>query len=174
MLYDSPEKRLVERRESRGRLMSGAVEKEIEESTHDLVIVSPYFVPSDHELDLLKSARSRNATVRILTNSLESNPELSADSGYEKVRLPLLQSGVTIYEVRARLDSVRGSGESRRIAQYGTYALHGKMYVFDRRRALLGSWPSNVGLRIGTTQTSWSDARTAQSGAGFGYIWRTC
>jgi putative cardiolipin synthase len=151
VLYDSPEKRLIERRESHGRLMSGTVEKEIEESTKDLVIVSPYFVPSDHELELLKSARSRNTTVQVLTNSLESNPELAAHSGYEKVRVPLLQSGVTIYEIRARLDSVRGSGENSRIAQYGTYALHGKMYVFDRRRVLLGSWNFDQrSLRINT------------------------
>jgi putative cardiolipin synthase len=151
VLYDSPQKRLIERRESHGRLMSGTVEKEIEESTKDLVIVSPYFVPSDHELELLKSARSRNTTVQVLTNSLESNPDLAAHTGYEKVRVPLLQSGVTLYEIRARLDSVRGSGENSRIARYGTYALHGKMYVFDRRRVLLGSWNYDQrSLRINT------------------------
>jgi putative cardiolipin synthase len=151
VLYDSPQKRLIERRRSPGRLMSGTVEKEIGESTNDVVIVSPYFVPSARELELLERARSRHATVQILTNSLESNPELAAHSGYEKVRVPLLQSGVTIYEIRARLDSVRGSGESPRIARYGTYALHGKMYVFDRRRVFLGSWNYDQrSLRINT------------------------
>jgi putative cardiolipin synthase len=140
VLYDSPEKRLIERRQSRGRLMSSTVEKEIEGSNSDLVIVSPYFVPSDHELELLASARGRNARVSVLTNSLETNPNLAAYSGYAKVRVPLLRSGVSIYEIRAKLDSVRGSGESRRMAHYGTYALHGKMYVFDQRRVFLGSW----------------------------------
>jgi cardiolipin synthase C len=66
---------------------------------------------------LLQDARGRNATVRILTNSLESNPEVAAHFGYEKDRIPLLQSGVTIYEIRAELDSVRGSGQSPRIAR---------------------------------------------------------
>lgn len=151
VLYDSPEKRLVERRRSGGRLMSGAVEKQIEDSADDLVIVSPYFVPSDRELELLESARSRNVAVQVLTNSLESNPDLAAHSGYRKVRVPLLRSGVTIHEIRASLDSVRGSGQSRRIARYGTYALHGKMYVFDRRRVFLGSWNYDQrSLRINT------------------------
>jgi putative cardiolipin synthase len=151
VLYDSPEKRLIERRQSRGRLMSSAVEKEIEASTSDLVIVSPYFVPSDHELELLLNARSRGATVSVLTNSLETNPQVAAHSGYAKVRIHLLQSGVSIHEVRAKLDSVSGSGESRRIAGYGTYALHGKIYVFDRRRVFLGSWNYDQrSLRINT------------------------
>jgi cardiolipin synthase C len=151
VLCDSPEKRLIERGQSRGRLMSSSVEKEIEGSTSDLVIVSPYFVPSDHELELLQDARGRNATVRILTNSLESNPGVAAHSGYEKVRIPLLQSGAMIYEIRAKLDSVRGSGQSLRIARYGNYALHGKMYVFDRRHVLLGSWNYDQrSLRINT------------------------
>jgi putative cardiolipin synthase len=131
--------------------MSAAVETEIGATTADLVIVSPYFVPSDHELELLRSARARDATVRVLTNSLESNPELAAHSGYRKVRIPLLQSGVMMYEVRTRLDSVRGSGQGRAIARYGTYALHGKMYVFDRRRVFLGSWNYDQrSLRINT------------------------
>jgi putative cardiolipin synthase len=149
--YDSPDKRLIERRQAAGRLMSGAVEREIGRSINDVVIISPYFVPSDHELQLLKDAEGRNARVRVLTNSLETNPELAAQSGYGKVRLPLLQSGVSIYEIRARLDSVSGSGESRQIARYGTYALHGKMYVFDRRRVFLGSWNFDQrSLRINT------------------------
>jgi putative cardiolipin synthase len=140
VLYDSPEKRLIERRQSGGRLMSSAVEKEIEGSNSDLMIVSPYFVPSDHETNLLESARGRNVRVRVLTNSLETNPNVAAHSGYAKVRVPLLRSGVSIYEIRAKLDSISGSGESRLMAHYGTYALHGKMYVFDQRRVFLGSW----------------------------------
>ena len=140
VLHDSPDKRLIERRQRPGRLMSGAVEKEIKDSRSDLVVVSPYFVPSGHELALLREARGRNNAVRILTNSLESNPEMAAHSGYAKVRIPLLQSGVRIYEIRAKLDSVEGSGEGHRLARYGNYALHGKMYVFDRHRVFIGSW----------------------------------
>jgi len=82
VLYDSPEKRLIERRESHGRLMSARSKRRSRNRPKISLIVSPYFVPSDHELELLKSARSRNTTVQVLTNSLESNPELAAHSGY--------------------------------------------------------------------------------------------
>jgi cardiolipin synthase C len=54
-------------------------------------------------------------------------------------RPTLLRDGIELYEVRARLDNVRGSGESRRIARFGNYALHGKLLVFDRRRVYIGS-----------------------------------
>ena len=41
--------------------------------------------------------------VRVLTNSLESTPELVAHSGYMHYRLPLLENGVELYEVRSLL-----------------------------------------------------------------------
>ena len=77
--------------------------------------------------------------MRILTNSLESAPESIAQSGYDHYRVPLLEEGVELYEVRSRLGSVRGSGQTAKVSRYGNYALHGKMYVFDRKRLFIGS-----------------------------------
>jgi putative cardiolipin synthase len=78
-------------------------------------------------------------TVRILSNSLESAPELSAQSGYDKFRTRLLESGAELYEVRARLSSTRGSGQTAAISRYGTYGLHAKLYSIDRQRFYIGS-----------------------------------
>jgi putative cardiolipin synthase len=88
---------------------------------------------------LLKDLRRRQARVRILTNSLESTTEIAAQAGYEHYRVPLLEEGVELYEVRALLGSVRGSGQTAKVSRYGNYALHGKMYVFDRQKLLIGS-----------------------------------
>ena len=140
LLYDSPDKHYIEQRQERGRLMSEAVEQEIGRAREEALIVSPYFVPSPRELALLQIQAERNTTVKVLTNSLEAAPSLAAHSGYDKVRKQLAQSGVKLYEVRARLDSVRGSGQSRTVSKYGTYGLHAKLYVFDRRRFFIGSW----------------------------------
>ncbi len=41
--------------------------------------------------------------------------------------------------MRALLGSTRGSGQSAKISRHGNYALHGKMYVFDRKKILIGS-----------------------------------
>lgn len=140
VVCDSPEKQFIEKREELGRLMSEAVEADIGNTRTELLLVSPYFVPSDHELGLLEKVRDRGATAKVLTNSLESAPSLAAQSGYDKVRVPLLQAGVKLYEIRARLDSTRGSGQTAQVSKYGNYSLHGKQYVFDRRRFFIGSW----------------------------------
>ena len=89
--------------------------------------------------------------MRILSNSLESAPELSAQSGYSKFRVPLLEAGVELYEVRAQLERTRGSGQTRTVSRYGNYALHAKLYVIDRRRLYIGSMNYDQrSLRINT------------------------
>lgn len=151
LIYDSPDKRYIVQRLERGRLMSQAVEEEIGRAREETLILSPYFVPSDHELSLLQTQAGRNTQVKVLTNSLEAAPSLAAQSGYDKLRKQLVRSGVRLYEIRARLDSVRGSGQSRSVSKYGNYALHAKLYVFDRRRCFIGSWNYDQrSLRINT------------------------
>ena len=151
LIYDSPDKRDIEQRQERGRLMSEAVEQEIGQAREEALLLSPYFVPSNRELSLLQTQAGRNTTVKVLTNSLEAAPSLPAQSGYDKLRKQLIRSGVKLYEVRARLDSLRGSGQSRGVSKYGNYALHAKLYVFDRRRCFIGSWNYDQrSLRINT------------------------
>jgi putative cardiolipin synthase len=77
--------------------------------------------------------------VRVLTNSLQSAPGLVAQSGYMKFRFSLLNHGVELHEARALLGSAHGSGQTKRISSYGTYALHAKIFVFDRRQVFMGS-----------------------------------
>ncbi|HEX4153708.1 MAG TPA: phospholipase D family protein [Steroidobacteraceae bacterium] len=140
VVYDSPDKRFIEHSAERGRLMSHAVEEEIRKSRSELLMVSCYFVPSDGELGVLKGLRDRDEAVKVLSNSLESAPSLAAQSGYHKVRVALLKAGVKLYEIRSRLDSTRGSGQSRQVSRYGNYSLHAKLYIFDRQRFFIGSW----------------------------------
>jgi putative cardiolipin synthase len=46
---------------------------------------------------------------------------------------------VELYEVRALLGNARGSGQTPQMTQYGNYALHAKLFVFDRRKLFVGS-----------------------------------
>jgi putative cardiolipin synthase len=102
-------------------------------------MVTPYLIPGNSGVRLLSGLRSRGVRVRILTNSLESSPEPEAHSGYMHYRVPLLQDGVELYEVRASLGSARGSGEPDSVARATDYALHAKLFVFDRRQLYVGS-----------------------------------
>ena len=139
LVYDSPDKKQVDSGSIPGALMVPEVEKAIRAARSEMLLVTPYLVPSADELHALQELRQHAVRVRILSNSLESCPEISAQSGYDKYRAPLLESGVELYEVRALLGSTRGSGQSAKISRYGNYALHGKMYVFDRKKILIGS-----------------------------------
>jgi putative cardiolipin synthase len=105
----------------------------------ELIIVSPYFVPTKDELGLLKSHRQHGIPVRALTNSLESNPQTAAHAGYMHHRVELLRDGVQLHEVRALLGNNRGSGQSQRVSRYGNYSLHAKFYVMDTKELFIGS-----------------------------------
>jgi putative cardiolipin synthase len=84
--------------------------------------------------------RKRNVRVRVLTSSLESSTVLLAQAGYmQHYRLPLLEMGVGIYEVRSLLGNSRGSGQTAQISRFGNYSLHAKLFVFDRQRLFVGS-----------------------------------
>ena len=140
VVFDSPDKKSIEAGQERGRLMGQAVEKRIATADAELLMVTPYFAPSPGELNLLKKVRARGASVKVLTNSLQSSTSLAAQSGYDKDRLPLALAGVQFYEIRPQLGSTRGSGQTRQISRYGNYGLHAKLYVFDRDQLFIGSW----------------------------------
>jgi putative cardiolipin synthase len=172
LVYDSPVKKHVLSGAVPGALIVPEVEKSIRAVQSEMLIVTPYLVPSADELQALTDLRRHEVRVRILTNSLESCPEISAQSGYDKYRVPLLRSGVELYEVRAHLGSTRGSGQSAKISRYGNYALHAKLYVFDRKKMLIGSMNldqrsqrinTEIGLIIGSPELAQQTALRFES-----------
>lgn len=139
VVCDSPDKKHVERGVVGGKLMATAVNTAASAVKSEFLMVTPYFIPADEDLRVLKELRQREVHVRILTNSLESAPGLMAHSGYTHYRLPLLQAGMELYEVRSLLGNARGSGQIVKLSRYGNYALHAKLYVFDRQSVFIGS-----------------------------------
>jgi putative cardiolipin synthase len=139
LAYDSPDKKDVDKGNSPGRLIYKALAEQASVVTSELLMVTPYFIPSPDESRLLKEERGRNARVRILTNSLAAAPSAEAHSGYMHYRVELLQEGIELYEVRALLGNTRGSGQSKAISRHGNYGLHAKLFVFDRKVAFVGS-----------------------------------
>jgi cardiolipin synthase C len=139
VLCDSPDKKDVENRPRTGHLMTRAVAKTAASVQSELLMVTPYLVPAADEMQILQDLRQRQVTVRILTNSLESTTDIAAFSGYMQFRVPLLENGVQLYEVRSLLGNTRGSGQTPSISRYGNYSLHGKLFVFDRQKLFIGS-----------------------------------
>jgi len=108
----------------------------------EVAIVTPYFVPGERAMAVIKDLRQRNVRVRILTNSLSSTDAPIVHSAYKRYRAPLLETGVELSELRAASDGATGSGSpgsGGSGSSEAPFALHAKLYVFDRQRVFVGS-----------------------------------
>jgi cardiolipin synthase C len=137
--YDTPDKAQTAAAERPGRLMWNRVAKAAEGATEELIIVSPYLVPGDTELELLRRLRGQNVAVRILTNSLASTDMPVVHAGYLRYRIPLLESGIELYEVRTVLGQPVTSRGLIKSGGSDQFALHAKVFVVDRKRVFVGS-----------------------------------
>ncbi|UST54038.1 phospholipase D family protein [Comamonadaceae bacterium OTU4NAUVB1] len=124
----------------------------IGQARHDLLVISPYFVPGPDMKAAFSAARARGVRVRVLTNSLASNDAPVAHVGYARHREELLAMGIELYEMRSRqagLGSVLGaSGSGSAGSESGGASramLHSKALVLDGRLFVIGSM--NLDLR---------------------------
>jgi cardiolipin synthase C len=139
-IYDSPEKAKVEAGEQAGKLLRARIERAAAAVHSELLIVSPYLVPGEDGMRLLTGLRARNVRVRVLTNSLESTDAPITFAGYDHYRVPMLQAGIELYEVRPQLGAPNmPGGGSLKSSQSTPFALHAKVFVFDRREVFVGS-----------------------------------
>lgn len=139
LVYDSPDKKRADKDGMVGRLMHRPVFKAAAAAQSELLMITPYFIPGNEGMQLFGDLRKRDVRVRVLTNSLESATVLVAQSGYMHYRLPLLEEGVEIHEVRSLPGNARGSGQATDMTRYGNYSLHAKLFVFDRQKLFIGS-----------------------------------
>lgn len=139
VVYDSPEKRRARADERLGRLMYPPIAARIAATRSRLLVVTPFLVPTPGESRLLRQQVERHVQVRILTNSLMTNPTLLVHAGYARHRISLLQDGVQLYEIRSNIGNPKGSGETLDMTLFGHYALHAKFLVFDRDAVFIGS-----------------------------------
>lgn len=127
----------------------------IAKSAHsELIIVSPYFVPGNSFMAVVRELTARGVKVRVLTNSLAATDAAVVHIGYSRYREALLKLGVELYELRP------APGQER--AQLGAFgsskaSLHAKVLIVDRKTVFLGSYNvdprsalqnTEMGLRI--------------------------
>ena len=109
-----------------------------QQTTHEMIIVSAYFVPSERGVDMLADLVKRGIRVRVLTNSLASTDVVAVHSGYLRYRVPLIEAGVELHEYRP--DSPRPA-QPNQVMRLGASrsGLHAKAIIFDRRLVWIGS-----------------------------------
>lgn len=118
----------------------------------ELLIMSPYFIPSAEGREHLGDMVRRGLRVAVVTNSLASTDALAAHAGYARHRADLLRRGIGLFELRPE-PGVQHSIQHR---WRGTAAaaLHAKLVIVDRARILLGSMNLDPRSRLHNTE-SW-------------------
>ena len=113
-------------------------------ATGELKIISPYFVPGQAGVEWIAGLRARGVEVGILTNSLAANDVVAVHGGYARYRVPLLQQGVSLFELKPY-------GPKSRPSLFGSSgaSLHTKAFVADRAHGFIGSFnldPRSINL----------------------------
>jgi len=117
-------------------LFSRRIRPLIDTTRNELILISPYFIPSEQGITAIGALVKRGIRVRVLTNSLASAefPPL-AQAGYARLRPRLLAAGIELHEMRPdRQDIAR-----RRVSRSSAGSLHAKAIVIDRRHVVVGS-----------------------------------
>jgi cardiolipin synthase C len=135
VLYDDPAKPVPPGGEVAPSAVSPRIHPHVESAEREVLLISPYFIPSERSIATLTGLARRGVRVRVLTNSLASTDVPAAHAGYARYRARLLAGGVELYEMRP-LPPQEGAGH-----RFGSSraSLHAKAIVVDRRFVALGS-----------------------------------
>jgi len=108
----------------------------ISAASTSVFIVSPYFIPGEVGMAIMRDAAARNVTTTVLTNSLGATDESFVHFAYARYRPEMLRLGVRLHEMSPTL--------SRRLTKLGNFGrsqgrLHAKVAFVDERRMFVGS-----------------------------------
>jgi len=134
--YDPPSK--VSTNEDDDALhIAQQIRKDLKNVDHHIIIISPYFIPSEEMMVSLQRMRSKNVKVSIITNSLASTDVFAVYGGYKDAIKPLVDMGVDLYEIKgSRFKRYLRKKKKKNISHI---SLHTKMMVVDDERLMIGS-----------------------------------
>jgi len=102
----------------------------------ELIVISPYFIPGQEGVDLMRELVNQGVHIRILTNSLASTDSPLVHIGYSRYRVALLKLGVELSEVRPKLGQKRARFHP---FHSSNASLHAKALVIDNKTVFIGS-----------------------------------
>ncbi len=136
-LYDRPEKLLYDKGKTE-LLMATQLSPIMKDTQKELIIFSPYFVPTNSGVASLSALVERGVRVRVLTNSLAATDVGMVHSGYSKYRHDLLRNGIELYELDKKLNK-RQRKEKKGQEGRKKASLHTKSFILDRNKVFIGS-----------------------------------
>ncbi|WP_070970955.1 phospholipase D-like domain-containing protein [Vibrio sonorensis] len=108
-----------------------------------IIIQTPYLVTTKEDRKFLTALVNKGIDIRILTNSLASNDNLEAFSGYQRDRKALLATGVDIYEFRPNAkirQRVMNEQMYKRLPSTPIFGLHSKTMTIDNDITVIGTY----------------------------------
>lgn len=134
--YDLPSKVNTDEKDDSTHI-STQISEDLKHIENDLVIISPYFIPSDRLMARLKILRESDVEVTIITNSLASTDVFLVYGGYKGYIKALVEKGVKLYELKPH--SFKKFLRTKKWINYRSLSLHTKMIILDSDRMGIGS-----------------------------------
>ena len=134
LVADDPSKADPDR-DGETRLIGSKLRPIFDDAKVEALLISPYFVPGENGVKHLADLARRGVTIKVLTNSLAATDEPEVHAGYAHYRIPLLEAGIDLFELRP------APGKPPESA-YGTSSgesLHAKSMIIDKRMVFVGS-----------------------------------
>ena len=138
-VFADPPDKLLEKTGDAAHQMWTDLKPTMARAEKELIIISPYFVPGNGGVAFLKGLTEKGVKVKILTNSLSSTDVSVVHAGYARYRMPLLRSGIELYELNKKT-----AKSSRKAVEKGSVgvsetSLHAKTFIVDRKTIFIGS-----------------------------------
>ncbi|MCK5726849.1 MAG: phospholipase D family protein [Thiotrichaceae bacterium] len=112
----------------------------VKQTENNILIITPYFIPSQRGLQYFQKLCDKGLNVRVLTNTYASTDMTIVNAHYNKYRKDLLRMGVHLYEFKSVKGSVNLLKRARRLLNRpAKAALHAKIVSFDRNKLYVGS-----------------------------------
>jgi putative cardiolipin synthase len=104
----------------------------------EVLATVPFFVPDQATVDGVRDLVERGVRAAAFTNSLATNSQTVAHTGFKPMRKPLLQAGGEIYELRSDAVELQDIVNTPPVVAEEV-GLHAKFIVVDRERVYVGS-----------------------------------
>jgi len=115
----------------------------VKNAKKSVIIQTPYLVTTDLSKNIFKTLVDKGVKVKIITNSLASNDNLEAFSGYQRDRKALLKTGVKIYEFKPDAQirqKIMSDVMQKQLQEIPIFGLHAKSMVIDDEITVIGTF----------------------------------
>jgi putative cardiolipin synthase len=137
VIADDPSKAMGVATADASRVLA-SMAAQIRAASREVLLISPYFVPGMGGTAALRALALQGAQVQVLTNSLAATDVAIVHSGYTKYRIPLLEAGVRLFELKSA--AVLDDAHRRLRLGSSRASLHTKAAVMDGERVFVGSF----------------------------------